>query len=280
MRANYLSIALAILGSFATLAVTPRIVKAQSSTSSSPSSWSRSPLSVAASLPSERFVAFLPQLFSWGSSRTIGRSLTAEQLASSFARNSTGLSTRVAALAAAASSCAALSGSPRARHLAIIDFSKASTEPRFWLFDAASERLLEHTLVAHGRNSGELYASEFSNIPGSLQSSLGLFFSDEPYVGRHGASLRLQGLEPGFNDQAYNRAIVIHGAPYVSESYIAKKDQLGRSLGCPALPVTSAPRTIRTLEKGAYLFAYYPDQRYLSSSKLINCGASLRRGLG
>ena len=131
--------------------VAPRIVKAQSFTSSSPSAWSRSPLSVAGSLPSERFVAFLPRLLSWGSARAMGRSLTAEQLANSFARNTSGLSPRVAALAATASSCAALSGSPRARYLAIIDFSKASTERRFWLFDAASERLLEHTLVAHGQ---------------------------------------------------------------------------------------------------------------------------------
>lgn len=195
-----------------------------------------------------------------------------EQLGKNLARRARGLSARVATLALEASSCAAASGaSPRARYVAIIDFSQPSTARRFWLFDAVGERLLEQSLVAHGRNSGELYATEFSNTPGSLQSSLGLFYSDEPYIGQHGQSLRLQGLEPGFNDKAYDRAIVVHGAQYVSDSHISRHNRLGRSLGCPALPLLTAPRAIGTLQQGAYLFAYYPDQRYLSSSNLINC---------
>lgn len=198
--------------------------------------------------------------------------INSEQLGKNLARRARGLSPQVATLALEASSCAAVSGgAPRARYLAIIDFSQPSTARRFWLFDAVGERLLEQSLVAHGRNSGELFATEFSNTPGSLQSSLGLFYADEPYIGQHGQSLRLQGLEASFNDKAYDRAIVIHGAPYVSDSHISRYHRLGRSLGCPALPLNTAPRAISTLQQGAFLFAYYPDQSYLSSSKLLNC---------
>ena len=215
---------------------------------------------------------FGPRLFPWQNDASRLPALTTEQLGTNLARRARGLSPDVATRALRASSCAATQGkSPRARYLAIIDYSKPSTLPRFWLFDAVAERLLEQSYVAHGRNSGELFATDFSNTPGSLQSSLGLFFAAEPYLGQHGKSLRLEGLEPNFNDKAYDRAIVIHGADYVSESFISKHNRLGRSLGCPALPLTIANRAIRTLEQGAYLFAYYPNDRYISSSRLLNC---------
>lgn len=204
--------------------------------------------------------------------------INTEQLGRKLALRARGLSPQIATLALNASNCAAASGaSPPARYVAIIDYSQPSTTRRFWLFDAAGERLLEQSFVAHGRNSGELYSTQFSNTPGSLQSSLGLFYSDEPYIGQHGQSLRLQGLEPHFNDKAYDRAIVVHGAEYVSNSFISRYNRLGRSLGCPALPLHTAPRMIGTLQEGAYLFAYYPDQRYLSSSKLINCSGRRAR---
>jgi hypothetical protein len=215
---------------------------------------------------------FGPRLFPWQTDSSRVPALTTEQLGVNLARKARGLSPEVATMALRASSCAASQGrSPRARYLAIIDYSKPSTLPRFWLFDALAERLLEQSYVAHGRNSGELFATDFSNKPGSLQSSLGLFFADEPYLGQHGRSLRLQGLEPNFNDKAYDRAIVMHGADYVSDSFISKHNRLGRSLGCPALPLRIADRAITTLEQGAYLFAYYPNDRYLSSSRLLNC---------
>jgi L,D-transpeptidase catalytic domain len=219
----------------------------------------------------------VPILFPWSTS-SAARSTSRAQLAEHLARQSRGLSQQVAALAIDASACAARAGlSPRSRYLAIIDFSHPSTKQRFWLFDVVSEQLLEQDHVAHGRNSGELYATAFSNLPGSLQSSIGLFYTDEPYVGQHGESLRLRGLEPGFNDQAYDRAIVIHGADYVSNEFISRHNRLGRSFGCPALPLRTVPRTIQTLQNGAYVFAYYPSTSYLSSSQFLNCSAARKK---
>ncbi|HYG07398.1 MAG TPA: murein L,D-transpeptidase catalytic domain family protein, partial [Stenotrophomonas sp.] len=119
--------------------------------------------------------------------------------------------------------------------LSVIDYSRPSTERRLWVFDVARQRLLFQEWVAHGRNSGENMAAHFSNSDGSFMSSLGAFTAQETYTGHNGYSLRLQGLEPGFNDKARARAIVIHGAPYVSEALIHSQGRLGRSLGCPAV---------------------------------------------
>ncbi|MEO7438800.1 MAG: murein L,D-transpeptidase catalytic domain family protein, partial [Candidatus Binatia bacterium] len=126
-----------------------------------------------------------------------------------------------------------------------------------------------HELVAHGRGSGELFATSFSNDAGSKQSSLGLFVTAEPYVGQHGRSLRLVGLEPGTNDHALDRALVIHGADYVSATFAAAQGRLGRSLGCPALRSEVSAALIGEIQGGTPLFAYYPDAAWLERSPFL-----------
>ncbi|HZY83179.1 MAG TPA: murein L,D-transpeptidase catalytic domain family protein [Cyclobacteriaceae bacterium] len=141
--------------------------------------------------------------------------------------------------------------------VSIIDFRKPSTEKRFWVIDIKRGKVLHHTLVAHGKNSGDLYAKEFSNIVDSRQSSLGLFVTGETYIGKHGLSLKLHGLEPGVNDLAEDRAIVIHGADYVSEIFVKRTGRLGRSFGCPAIPFDNHKEIINTLANGACLYIHY-----------------------
>ncbi len=159
--------------------------------------------------------------------------------------------------------------------MGVIDYTLPSTVPRLWVFDLQRNRLLYEELVAHGRNTGENMATRFSNVEGSFMSSLGAFQTQESYVGLNGYSLRLRGLEPGVNDNARERAIVIHGAPYVSKQSIAAQGRLGRSLGCPALRPAIARQVIDTIRDGAFLFAYYPDRRWLDKSPLLdsNCGS-------
>ncbi len=158
------------------------------------------------------------------------------------------------------------------RHLAVIDYSKPSTEPRLWVFDVATGRLLFQELVAHGRNTGEHHAQRFSNVEGSKMSSLGLFQAADTYHGSNGYSLRLRGLDAGFNDNAMARAIVMHGAPYVSEAIAERLGRLGRSWGCPAVRPEVARTVIDTLKGGALLFAYYPDRKWLNESPMLRCG--------
>lgn len=154
--------------------------------------------------------------------------------------------------------------------LTIIDFTKASTEKRLFVIDLESRQLLFHTLVAHGKNTGFDIAERFSNTSQSLQSSLGFFTTAEPYFGKHGISLRLDGLEKGINDNARARAIVIHGATYVSEGFIDDFGRLGRSWGCPALPVDLAQEIIDLIKDGSCLYIYSDDENYLESSGLSN----------
>jgi hypothetical protein len=158
--------------------------------------------------------------------------------------------------------------------LAVIDYSRPSSEPRLWVFDLDRGRLLFEELVAHGRGTGDRLAEHFSNIEGSHMSSLGLFRATESYDGANGYSLRLQGLEPGFNDHAFDRAIVIHGAPYVSQDLVRKQGTIGRSWGCPAVRSAVARRMIDTLKHGALVFAYYPDGEWLEESSYLRCGAT------
>lgn len=177
---------------------------------------------------------------------------------------------RVLGLAVTALACAER-GVLNARRLVVIDYSLRSTLPRLWLFDLETRRLLLEEHVAHGKGSGEDHAFRFSNEPGSLQSSLGLFRTTETYMGRHGYSLRLEGLEPGINDRASERAIVMHGAPYVSDEAMRQLGRLGRSGGCPAIRMEIAADLIDEIRGGQYLFAYYPDREYLASSSLLAC---------
>lgn len=167
--------------------------------------------------------------------------------------------------------CGASAGLFASPILTVIDYSLPSTERRLWVLDLAARRVLFHELVAHGAGSGENFATAFSNRPGSRQSSLGLFRTEDVYRGEHGPSLRLRGLEPDVNDRAMERMIVMHGAPYVSGAVVAAHGQLGRSWGCPALERGVDRRVIGRIEGGTALFAYYPDARWLRESQFLRC---------
>jgi hypothetical protein len=184
----------------------------------------------------------------------------------------------VLALALRASRCAIARGASPAARLAVIDYSLPSTQQRLWVFDLQQRRLLYREYVAHGRNSGENLATRFSNRDGSLQSSLGLFRTAETYDGDNGYSLRMDGLEPGINDRARDRALVMHGAWYVDPLQALKQGRLGRSLGCPALRPQVAHALIDSIKQGQLLFAYYPDRDWLAHSKLLGCSASATAG--
>lgn len=154
--------------------------------------------------------------------------------------------------------------------ITIIDFSKPSCEKRLFVIDTETGNILFKTLVAHGRNSGKEWANTFSNAASSFASSLGFYTTADVYNGKHGESLRLNGCEKGFNDNAYKRAVVIHGAAYVSESFIEQNGFLGRSHGCPAVPTAVSKQIIDKIKDGSCLFIYAPSQRYLSLSAIIN----------
>lgn len=184
-----------------------------------------------------------------------------------------GISAEVLNLALTATSCAAASGaidSPPT--LTLIDYSRPSVEPRLWVFDLATGALLFKELVAHGRNTGENLAVKFSNEMESRQTSLGLFVTDDTYMGSNGYSLRLDGLDVGFNDRARDRAIVMHGASYVNEEIAAAQGRIGRSWGCPALRTAIASKVIDRIRGGGVIFSYYPDQQWLKTSRFLNCG--------
>jgi L,D-transpeptidase catalytic domain len=187
---------------------------------------------------------------------------------------------RVFDLALGAARCAVRSGAiTEPTTLTVIDYSKPSTEKRLWVFDLQTRELLYEELVAHGQGSGDNLANVFSNQPDTHASSLGLFLTDDTYVGRNGYSLRLTGLDEGFNHRARERAIVMHGAPYVSEDFVKKNGRLGRSWGCPALREGVAREVIDRVRGGGILFAYYPDQDWLESSRYLgDCAASTRAG--
>jgi len=153
--------------------------------------------------------------------------------------------------------------------LTVIDFSKSSSKNRLFVIDVIAKKIIYKSLVAHGRNSGYEFATKFSNKISSYQSSLGFYKTAETYSGKHGFSLRLDGLESS-NSNARSRAIVIHGADYVSKEFIRKNGKLGRSLGCPSLPKANYEAIIKTIKDGTCLFIYAKKTSYLSTSKLVN----------
>jgi hypothetical protein len=194
-------------------------------------------------------------------------------LVATLAKAAPSANPKVIELAVSAIDCATSHGMARSDRLAVIDYSLPSTQPRLWVFDLNQRKLLYRELVAHGRNSGENYPQHFSNSLGSLQSSLGLFRTLDTYSGSNGYSLRMDGLEEGVNDKALERAIVMHGAPYVNDNIVRSQGRLGRSWGCPALRSGVAKQVIDTLKGGQFIFSYYPDREWLASSRYLNCNA-------
>lgn len=158
---------------------------------------------------------------------------------------------------------------PREQIITIADFSRPSTSKRLFVIDLDAKKIVHKSLVAHGKNSGLLYATSFSNQPETNKSSLGFYLTMNTYSGEHGISLRLKGLEKNINDKAYERAIVMHGASYVSESFAKKNGFLGRSLGCPAIPDALAKPIIESIENGTLLFIYHPAKTYSKRSPIL-----------
>lgn len=181
-----------------------------------------------------------------------------------------GVDRAVFALALDSAAAAVQRGISLPSTLTVIDFSKPSTVARMWVYDLASRKLLFREHVAHGRNTGHDVATSFSNEPESFKSSIGLYRAAEAYIGKHGYSVRLDGLDKGFNDRARERAIVIHGADYVNAAAAARQGRLGRSLGCPAVRPEIARPLIDAVKDGGLIFAYYPDPSWLADSEFLN----------
>jgi L,D-transpeptidase catalytic domain len=179
---------------------------------------------------------------------------------------------KVLALALEARDCA-MSGAAvdRPQRLAVIDYTLPSTDKRLWIFDLRKATLLYEEHVAHGRGSGDNMATRFSNIEGSYQSSIGLFVAAETYQGENGYSLRLDGLEPGINDNARERLLVMHGADYVDPAQARRQGRLGRSWGCPAVRKSVAQGVIDSLKQGQLVFAYAEDAAWLNGSRYLHC---------
>ena len=154
--------------------------------------------------------------------------------------------------------------------ITICDFSQSSKRKRLYLIDLNECKLLLNTYVAHGKNSGGEYARKFSNRPESRQSSLGFYRTKTTYYGGHGLALTLSGLEPGFNDKAERRKIVLHGSLYIGDNYKRWGKFMGRSFGCPAVPMQQSKILINTIKDGSCLFIYHPSKNYLSGSKILN----------
>ena len=153
--------------------------------------------------------------------------------------------------------------------LAICDFSQPSNKKRLYVLDLANNKVLLTSYVAHGRGSGAEYAMRFSNRSRSHQSSLGFYTTSSIYYGEHGLSLRLQGLEPGFNNLAMKRNIVVHGATYISDDYLNTNKYMGRSYGCPAVPENECAEIIDLIKNGSCFFIYHPTKKYIQSSKIL-----------
>ena len=155
--------------------------------------------------------------------------------------------------------------------LTIIDFSQSSNKKRMYVIDLYKKALLFNTYVAHGRNTGDEFAEKFSNIPGTFQSSLGFYLTENMAIGsKVGLSLVLKGLEKGINDKAREREIIMHGADYATEDFIQKHGRLGRSYGCPSLPPDQVKPVAETIKNGSLLFIYSPDNNYLKKSTVLN----------
>lgn len=195
-----------------------------------------------------------------------------EDLFARLSANAPGLDAKVLDMALQARTCAAAYGDIEGdSRLAVIDYSMPSTEKRLWVFDLASGDVVFNEHVAHGQGSGGNMTTSFSNNDGSHQTSLGLFRTAETYHGGNGYSMRMDGLDAGYNDNARDRLIVMHGADYVNPAATASLGRLGRSWGCPAVRRAVAQEMIDLLKDGQLLFSYYPENKWIDSSRFLNC---------
>ncbi len=201
------------------------------------------------------------------------QSLTAQmysdQVIKALTAQASDLSPQVLKLALRAYQHAREQGLDKRQVLTIINYHQPSTDKRLWVIDLKDNKVLYNTFVAHGKGSGADYATHFSNRPGSLETSLGVFLTGKTFYGNDGYSMRLHGLEPGFNNNAYNRDVVMHGAWYVNQQFIDKYGRLGRSWGCPALSKKMDPKVINAIKGGTLVFAYYPESKWLDDSKYL-----------
>jgi len=154
--------------------------------------------------------------------------------------------------------------------ISICDFSQSSRRKRLYIIDVNEKKILLNTFVAHGKNSGGEYARSFSNSPESHKSSLGFYVTKTTYYGEHGLSLKIDGVERGFNDRANARNIVVHGSDYVGNGYLRENKFTGRSYGCPAVPAQLTDDIINTIKNGSCLFIYHPSKNYLTRSRILN----------
>lgn len=154
--------------------------------------------------------------------------------------------------------------------LTLVDFSLSSSTKRLWVIDLTTNTILYNSLVAHGRNTGDDFASSFSNAAESYKSSLGFYSTGEIYNGKHGMSLKLDGLEKGINDNARNRGVVMHAADYVSNSFVKNNHRLGRSQGCPAVPVELSKDIINAIKNKSCFFIYHPSRSFKLASELVS----------
>jgi hypothetical protein len=155
--------------------------------------------------------------------------------------------------------------------LSVIDYSLPSNQKRLWIFDLGQNKLLFNTYVSHGIKSGTLLTNYFSNKNNSRASSMGVYKTDKAYYGREGLSLRLEGVDRGFNDNAMNRSIVMHGGWYMDEGFIKRYGRAGRSWGCPAVPLTMYQPIINTIKDSSLMVVYYPSDEWFGKSKFLTC---------
>jgi hypothetical protein len=154
--------------------------------------------------------------------------------------------------------------------LSICDMSQSSRNKRLYVLDMDKKEVVVNTYVAHGRASGGEFARSFSNSPSSRKSSLGFYVTEDTYYGSNGLSLRIRGMERGFNDRAFGRGIVVHGSEYVGPDFLQMNKFCGRSFGCPAVPADESETIIDLIKEGSCMFIYYPTQKYLVRSKILN----------
>ena len=210
-------------------------------------------------------------LCSFASYTFANEQIPAEPVAKDIAKKAEGLKPKILKLAIDAFNKAKQSGiGIKKPIITVIDYTMASTQKRLWVLDIDQKKVLYTSMVAHGRNSGDNYTTAFSNKMGSKQTSVGVFLTENTYVGHCGYTLRLEGLEKGFNDKAKDRLIVFHGAPYVNNQFAAAAGRIGRSFGCPAVESHLAAPIINTIKDGTLLFSYAEVSLWLRESKFIN----------